>query len=334
MSITKLYGWEIALALLIVLEILLFGMGNPRLLDVNVLLFSTSDFICIGLVALPLTLVIVSGGMDISFGSTIGLTAIVLGILNQAGVPMIAAIPLTLLTGALCGLINALLILFTGVNPLVITLGTMYLFGGCALLLSGLSGATGFEGIGGFPAAFTDFANLDLLGIPLPLIIFVLCVLVFWFYLHRTHPGRNVFLIGQNARVARYSAFPVTRTICLLYAMVGISAALASVILVSYFGSARADLGASFLMPAITAVVLGGANIYGGSGSVLGTALAVLLIGFLQQGLQMIGVPNQVSSALSGALLIVAVVGRSVSLHRHHILGWWARKRNRQFVSE
>ncbi|MCP5821320.1 autoinducer 2 import system permease LsrD, partial [Klebsiella pneumoniae] len=84
----------------------------------------------------------------------------------------------------------------------------------------------------------------------------------------------------------------------------------------------------------ITAVVLGGANIYGGSGSVLGTALAVLLIGFLQQGLQMIGVPNQVSSALSGALLIVAVVGRSVSLHRHHILGWWARKRNRQFVSE
>lgn len=130
MSITKRYGWEIALALLIVLEILLFGMGNPRLLDVNVLLFSTSDFICIGLVALPLTLVIVSGGMDISFGSTIGLTAIVLGILNQAGVPMIAAIPLTLLTGALCGLINALLILFTGVNPLVITLGTMYLFGG------------------------------------------------------------------------------------------------------------------------------------------------------------------------------------------------------------
>ncbi|NGE23037.1 autoinducer 2 import system permease LsrD, partial [Klebsiella pneumoniae] len=100
MSITKRYGWEIALALLIVLEILLFGMGNPRLLDVNVLLFSTSDFICIGLVALPLTLVIVSGGMDISFGSTIGLTAIVLGILNQAGVPMIAAIPLTVLTGA------------------------------------------------------------------------------------------------------------------------------------------------------------------------------------------------------------------------------------------
>lgn len=128
----KRYGWEISLLLLLVAEILLFGMGNPRMLDANVLLFSTSDFICIGLVALPLTLVIVSGGMDISFGATIGLSSIVLGILNQAGVPMIAAIPLTLLTGALCGLVNALLILFTGINPLVITLGTMYLFGGCA----------------------------------------------------------------------------------------------------------------------------------------------------------------------------------------------------------
>lgn len=94
------------------------------------------------------------------------------------------------------------------------------------------------------------------------------------------------------------------------------------------FGSARSDLGASFLMPAITAVVLGGANIYGGSGSIIGTAIAVLLVGYLQQGLQMAGVPNQVSSALSGALLIVVVVGRSVSLHRQQIKEWLARRAN------
>ena len=91
---------------------------------------------------------------------------------------------------------------------------------------------------------------------------------------------------------------------------------------------ARSDLGASFLMPAITAVVLGGANIYGGSGSIIGTAIAVLLVGYLQQGLQMAGVPNQVSSALSGALLIVVVVGRSVSLHRQQIKEWLARRAN------
>ncbi|EEH4624780.1 autoinducer 2 ABC transporter permease LsrD, partial [Salmonella enterica subsp. enterica serovar Saintpaul] len=134
------YSWEIALAALLIFEILAFGLINPRLLDINVLLFSTSDFICIGIVALPLTMVIVSGGMDISFGSTIGLCAITLGVLFQLGMPLPLAIIITLLLGAICGLINAGLIIYTGVNPLVITLGTMYLFGGSALLLSGMAG--------------------------------------------------------------------------------------------------------------------------------------------------------------------------------------------------
>lgn len=122
------YGWELALAALLVIEIVAFGAINPRMLDLNMLLFSTSDFICIGIVALPLTMVIVSGGIDISFGSTIGLCAIALGVLFQSGVPMPLAILLTLLLGALCGLINAGLIIYTKVNPLVITLGTLYLF--------------------------------------------------------------------------------------------------------------------------------------------------------------------------------------------------------------
>ncbi|MBE8597733.1 autoinducer 2 ABC transporter permease LsrD [Xenorhabdus sp. BG5] len=331
------YGWETALLVLLVAEILLFGIVNPRMLDINVLLFSTSDFICIGIIALPLTMVIVSGGIDISFGSIIGLCAIALGVMYQAGLPMIVAIPLTLLVGGLCGLINAALIFYTGVNPLVITLGTMYLFGGSALLLSGLSGATGYEGIGGFPDTFTDLANLTLLNLPVPLVIFILFVLVFWLFMHRTHRGRNVFLIGQSNCVARYSAIPVNRILCLLYALTGLASAVAAIILVSYFGSARSDLGSSFLMPAITAVVLGGANIYGGSGSIMGTALAVLLVGYLQQGLQMVGIPNQISSALSGALLIAAVIGRSASLHRHQICDWWQRRRasvSQQHISE
>ncbi|ETS33605.1 autoinducer 2 import system permease LsrD [Photorhabdus temperata] len=333
MNIGQRYGWEFALAVLLVMEILLFGIANPRMLDINILLFSTSDFICIGIVALPLTMVIVSGGIDISFGSTIGLCAISLGVMNQADIPMAAAIPLTLMVGAMCGIINAALILYTGVNPLVITLGTLYLFGGSALLLSGIFGATGYEGIGGFPQAFTDFANLTLLGLPVPLAMFIICVLVFWLFMHRTHSGRNIFLIGQNNKAAYYTAIPVARTLYFIYSLTGIAAAIAAIVLVSYFGSARSDLGSSFLMPAITAVVLGGANIYGGSGSIIGTALAMLLIGYLQQGLQMIGIPNQISSALSGALLIIAVVGRSISLHRHQIRGWMQRRRNQKLPS-
>ena len=243
---------------------------------------------------------------------TIGLCAIALGVLFQSGVPMPLAILLTLLLGALCGLINAGLIIYTKVNPLVITLGTLYLFAGSALLLSGMAGATGYEGIAGFPMAFTDFANLDVLGLPVPLIIFLICLLVFWLWLHKTHAGRNVFLIGQSPRVALYSAIPVNRTLCALYAMTGLVSAVAAVLLVSYFGSARSDLGASFLMPAITAVVLGGANIYGGSGS----SSAHRHCGFMWD--IFVKVPNgrSIGTAID-ALLIVVVVGRSVSLHRY-----------------
>ena len=110
-----------------------------------------------------------------------------------------------------------------------------------------------------------------------------------------------------------------------LYGLVGVASAVAALVMVSYFGSARSDLGRDLLMPALTAAVLGGANIYGGSGSILGTALAALLVGYLQQGLQMVGIPNQVSSALSGALLVVVVMGRSLSLHREWVRATWQR---------
>jgi len=323
-------NWEVTLLIILVAEILLFGALNPRMLDINMLLLSTSDFICIGIVALPLTLVIISGGIDISLGSTIGLCAIALGVMMQAGWPLPVALGLTLGLGMLCGLVNAALIHYTGISPLVITLGTLYLYGGAALLLSGIAGATGYEGIGGFPEAFTNFANYTLFGLPVPLVMFAVITLLFWLMTHRTRFGRHVFLMGQNSRAAVYAAMPVNGMLYGLYALVGIASAISAIILVSYFGSARSDLGRDLLMPALTAAVLGGANIYGGSGSILGTALAALLVGYLQQGLQMVGVPNQVSSALSGALLIVVVIGRSVSLHREVIRAAYRRLRGQR----
>lgn len=213
-------NWESALLILLVLEILLFGAINPRMLDINMLLFSTSDFICIGIVALPLTLVIISGGIDISLGSTIGLCAIALGVMMQAGWPMAVAIPLTLLLGLLCGLVNAALIHYTGISPLVITLGTLYLYGGGALLLSGMAGATGYEGIGGFPDSFTTFTNLTVVGLPIPLVLFAVITAFFWLITHRGRFGRHLFLIGQNPRAARYAALSVNG---MPYALYGLS---------------------------------------------------------------------------------------------------------------
>ncbi len=195
-------NWESALLALLIVEILLFGALNPRMLDLNMLLFSTSDFICIGIVALPLTLVIISGGIDISLGSTIGLCAIALGVMTQAGWPLWLAVSLTLLLGLLCGLFNAALIHYTGISPLVITLGTLYLYGGGALLLSGMAGATGYEGIGGFPDSFTAFANLTLAGLPLPLVLFAIITFFFWLLTHRGRFGRHLFTRAKPARRA------------------------------------------------------------------------------------------------------------------------------------
>lgn len=218
----------------------------------------------------------------------------------QAGWPLGLAIPLTLAIGLLCGTVNAALIHYTGISPLVITLGTLYLYGGGALLLSGMAGATGYEGIGGFPDSFTAFANLTLFGLPLPLVMFAIIT----FFFLAVDPSRAVWppplLLGQNPRAARYAALSVNGMPYVLYGTVGVASAIAALILVSYFGSARSDLGRDLLMPALTAAVLGGANIYGGSGSILGTALAALLVGYLQQGLQMVGIPNRCRARCQG----------------------------------
>jgi hypothetical protein len=133
---------------------------------------------------------------------------------------------------------------------------------------------------------------------------------------------------------ARYAALSVNGMPYVLYGLVGVASAIAALVMVSYFGSARSDLGRDLLMPALTAAVLGGANIYGGSGSVLGTALAALLVGYLQQGLQMVGIPNQVSSALSGALLVVVVMGRSLSLHREWVRSLFSKLSERKMKTK
>ncbi len=139
------YGWEMALAALLVIEIVAFGAINPRMLDLNMLLFSTSDFYLHWHCRPTADDGDCQWWDEYLFGSTIGLCAIALGVLFQSGVSMPLAILLTLLLGALCGLINTRLIIYTKVNPLVITLGTLYLFAGSALLLSGMAGATGYE---------------------------------------------------------------------------------------------------------------------------------------------------------------------------------------------
>lgn len=307
------FRWETALLAMLVVELVVFGLVNPRFLNIANLIYGTSDFVQIGIVALPLTLVIIAGGIDVSFASVIGLAAIVFGVATFYGVPLPLAIALALASGALCGLLNASIIHLSKIQPLVVTLGSLYLFQGTATVASGLVGAGGYEGIGNFPEAFNAFGYAEFLGLPAPLALFLALALVLVALLHFTRFGRAVFLCGQSENAARFAGIQVARVQTITYVVTGVSAAIAGLVMSAYFGSARVDLGSATLLPAVTAAVLGGASIYGGQGSILGTLIATFVIGYLQQGLQAAGVPSQISSALSGGLLVVAVALRQGS---------------------
>ena len=306
--------WEFVLLVLLAGEILVFGALSPSFLNLGNLLYSTNDFAQILMIAIPFTLVVISGGIDISVGSTMGLASIVFGILWKfAGVPVWAALPVALAVGACAGFLNGLLVAHTDINPIVLTLGTMFLYQGLATGLSGSIGASGYNGIGGFPESFTNLSYGALGGIPYALIFCLVFALVINALLTRTGLGRSWFLIGVNNNAALFSGIKVRRSKVAAYAITGLGAAIAGLFLTAYFTSSRSDLGKDALMPALTAVVLGGTNINGGAGSIFGTFIAALFLGYLKQGLMALGVTSDVSQVTVGIILIATVVLKEVA---------------------
>ncbi len=302
-----LKSWETSLIVLLIGEIFFFGLIEPSFLNINNLLFSTSDFAYIILAALPMTLVIITAGIDISVASTMGLTSIVLGALWQSDVNIFFAMVIALIAGVIGGAFNGLLVAKTDIQPLVITLGTLFLYSGLATGIAGSLGAAGYEGISGLPMSFAEIANGSIGAVPYPLLIVIGFAAILTVLLHHTGFGRSLFLIGVNPEAAKYSGISVDRVLIAAYALSGLGAAIAGALLTSYFTSARSDLGNDALLPTITAVVLGGANILGGSGTIFGTLLAGFVLGFLKQGLLAVGVTNNVSQVVIGAVLIIVV---------------------------
>lgn len=311
----KYLKWETMLIVVLLLEILIFGMINPRFLNLNTLLYSINDFVAIGIISLFVTFVIITGGMDISSGSIIGLTSISMGLLwKLLGLNIWLTIPLALLVGLLAGSLNGYLVSYVGVQPMVTTLGTSLFYSGLSLVIMGLSGASAYEGIGNFPKSFINLSNGSILYLPIPLIILIVLFIIAYILLHRTKYGRFIYLIGINPSAAKYSGIKIKPVVMSVYMISGLSASIAGIIMTSYLGSSRPDHGATLTMPIITAVVLGGTLITGGGGSVFGTALAALIVGFFRFGSQMAGISSQHISIGEGLLLITAVAIRGVDL--------------------
>ena len=294
---------ETVLLLVLAFEWFYFNSIGPRFGTLDNTFDMVRHSVEIGLLALVMTPIILTGGIDLSVGSLLGLCAILFGKLwRDAGLPIPLAMACTLGIGAVAGGLNALLITWLQLPPLIVTLGSYSLFRGLAEAIT-----RGVDTFTNFPPSFLVLGQERLLGVPAQAPVFIVIAIGIWLLVHRTTFGRSYRAIGFAPDGARYAGLPVARRVALIYVLAGVVAALAAVIYTARLGQARADAGTGYELFAITAVVLGGTSIFGGSGSVHGTLLGVAAIAVLSNGLVHARQPREVAGLLTGVLLIFAL---------------------------
>jgi AI-2 transport system permease protein len=309
------FRWEYFLVLLLIAEVVVFGNLNPRFLKPQVLFGSVNDFISICIIAIFMCFVFITGGIDLQAGSIVGLTSIIIGVMwKNAGVNIYAACLIAVIIGCLCGALSGFFIGFTGVQPMVVTLGGSFLYSGLAIAVSNISKTAAYLGISGFPESFTGFTKKRFFGVvPVQFLIFIALAVVAYIILHRTKYGRKVFLCGINQDAAGFTGINTKLIIMSTYIFSGMAASIAGIIMTSYLGSSKSDFGGDLTMPIITAVVLGGTSTLGGKGGVVGSALAAVVIGIMRFGLSMNGMPNQYLDIPVGIMLVLVVAGSCIS---------------------
>ncbi len=292
------------LVTLLALEIVVFSFTGEQFLTAANAFEIARLGVELGLLALAMTPVIVTGGIDLSVGSLLALVAVVFGKLwRDGGLPVGWAAAAALALGVAGGGLNGLLIARLGLPPLIVTLGSYSLFRGIA---EGITG--GADNFSNFPPRFL-FLGQGYLGglVPPQTLVLAAAALGFAWLLHRTVIGRGWYAIGHNAAAARFGAVPVARRLALAYLLSGAASAVAALIYVAHVGQAKADAGTGYELLAITAVVLGGTSIFGGEGSIAGTLLGLFAIAVLEDGLRLSALPSELTGILTGALLIAAV---------------------------
>jgi rhamnose transport system permease protein len=303
MTWRKLLRHETILALLSVLALIVLASQSDKFFTVDNLLNQGRLMTEVGLIAIIMTFVIITGGIDLSVGSILGLVAILLGVFwKNLGLPLPMAIGLGLLVGTLAGLINGIIITRFRVPPLIATLGTLALYRGIA---EGISEA---RSVRGYPDWFFVLGQGQFLGVPVQLWILGAVTLVAAIILGMTVWGRGVYAVGHNETAARYSGLQVDRIKLAIYSASGFAAALAAVIFVSRVSTTRSDMGTGIELDAITAVVLGGTSIFGGRGTIIGTVLGLILIQALKNGLSLAGIKSDGTIVLIGAVLILTIL--------------------------
>jgi rhamnose transport system permease protein len=308
-SRSKLLSFETLLASVLIIECLIFGKTGANFATTGnlfeILRLSTE----IGLLAMVMTPVILTGGIDLSVGSLLGLCAIFFGKLwRDAGLPPALAAFCTLLIGAAGGALNAWFITRLRLPPLIVTLGSFSLFRGLAEAIT-----RGVDNFTNFPESYLFLGQGYMLGVvPAQLPVFAAGAIGIWLLVHRTTFGRSFRAIGFSPEGALYAGIPVNRRLALAYVLAGAVASLAALVYVARVGQAKADAGTGYELLAITAVVLGGASIFGGTGTVHGTLLGVAVLAVLKIGLTLSDQPSELAGILTGVLLLAVLTGEAL----------------------
>ncbi|AIF50452.1 ABC transporter permease [Pelosinus sp. UFO1] len=305
---------ELTLLLFFIALMIAMSILAPSFLTVDNLLSVTQQMSEFGILALGVTVIIITAGIDLSVGSIAGLTTIVIAMTYGMSGSLVLAVLLGIVTGALCGAFNGVLIAKIGVPPILVTLGTMTFFNGIALVLS--KG----NAISDLPEEFYFIGQGYLFGnIPVQTVIFAILAVLTSLLLSKTPWGRRVYAVGNNPVASIFSGVKVEQVLLYVYIFAGIMAAISGWIISSRVSTARADLGAVYLMQSISATVLGGTNIAGGSGTIFGTVIGVCVFAVLANGLNLIGVSPFAQNLLMGLALIVVLLINNMEIIKNKI---------------
>jgi ribose transport system permease protein len=282
--------------------VVIFGLLAPDFLSQRNLLNILQQSSINACLALGMTLVIISGGIDLSVGPTAAISAVITATMLVAGIPIPLAIVAGLAIGAICGLVNGVLVAYAGLQPFIVTLGTLSTYRAIALIY------TGGNPVLGIPPDFRSLFNGSLVGLPIPVIIVAVVALAAWVLLKKTPLGEYLLAVGGNEEAAYVAGVPIAITKITAYVISGVLAALASMILIGRLGAAEPILGNLWELDAIAAAAIGGASLMGGKGSVIGTILGAVILGAMRNGLTLMNVQAFYQLLATGLIILVAMM--------------------------
>jgi rhamnose transport system permease protein len=295
--------WEWLLVLLLVAVIIVNSILSPYFLSLDTFLNTPMIFLDKAFIVLPMTMVIILGNIDISVGSTVALSAVVMAVGYNAGLPMPLAVILCVAVATACGLVNGVLMTkFKELSSVIVTLATMIIFRGIAYVI------LEDQASGKFPAWYSTLGWGSVGGVPIMVIAFVVCAVVFGLLLHKTSFGRKIYGMGNNLIASRYSGVKTGSVVVTVSVLTGLMAGVTALFLTSRMGSTRPNVAQGYELEVIAMVVLGGVSTSGGKGKIAGPLLAIFIIGFLNYGLGLVNIQAQVLLIIVGLLLILSVL--------------------------